>query len=63
MRFSRCLFRSLAALFVLSIASFVFGAPFQAPQTAREKLNFDLNWKCRTVSRLSRLPVTMLTVA
>jgi beta-galactosidase len=45
MRFSRCLFRSLAALFVLSIASFVFGAPFQAPQTAREKLNFDLNWK------------------
>jgi beta-galactosidase len=30
---------------LLSIVSLVLGAQFQAPQTAREKLNFDLNWK------------------
>ena len=45
MTMSRCYRRYLAVLCVLSSVTFVSGAPFQAPQTAREKLNFDLNWK------------------
>ena len=43
MHLSHC--RFLVALFLLCITTFVFAAPFQPPQTAREKLNFDLNWK------------------
>jgi beta-galactosidase len=43
MHLSHC--RFFLSKFFMGIASFVFGAPFQPPQTAREKLNFDLNWK------------------
>jgi beta-galactosidase len=43
----KCFFRALTIVFSCGafFLSPVFAAPFQPPQTAREKLNFDLNWK------------------